>query len=154
CEASSNGMQLRTWESRDSGSGLSPFALRATADKSDHPGMTCQPSKLELSINPLETTMGANGRTLLYPGTAHALPRRTQPVVRLVVDGGPSAARGDSCADAERRRAVARGEPAGRGPDRARPVPFLQPPRHVPAAVHRRDDRRLLHVAAPGPPQR
>src|SRR5215470_2289765 len=94
------------------------------------------------------------GGPLWLPGTAHALPRRTQSAVGLVVDGRPSDAGGDPGADAERRRAVAGGEPAGCGADRARSVPFLQPSRDVPAAVDLRPDRRLLHVAAADPPHR
>src|SRR5262245_46359315 len=94
--------------------------------------------------------MGPNGSTLA-PGTAHALPRRTQPAVGLVVDGGPSAAWRHHRADAERDRAVAGGKPGGRGPDRARSVPLLQSSRDVPAAVLLRADLRLLHVAAADP---
>src|SRR5215831_13679571 len=86
------------------------------------------------------------------PRAVHALPRRTQSVVRLVVDGGSPPAWRDHRADAERGRAVAGGESAGCDPDRPRSLPFLQPSRDVPAAVADRDDRRVLHVAEADPP--
>src|SRR5882724_3163983 len=72
----------------------------------------------------------------------------------MVVDRRPSAARGDHRADLERSGAVAGGQPAGRGADRARSLSFLRPPRPVPATVLPGHDRRLLHVAAADPAQR
>src|ERR1700759_2231019 len=85
-------------------------------------------------INPSVTTIGDQWESR-PKGPAHALPRRTQSPVRLVVDRRSPDAGGDPRADAERHRAVAGGEPAGRGAHRARSLPLLQPSRDVPAAV-------------------
>src|ERR1044072_5436106 len=84
-----------------------------------------QSQKLSTSLTPWKPPWATNGRPIAS-GTAHALPRRTQPAVRLVVDHRPPDAGGHSRADAERHRAVAGGEPAGRGPHRARSFPLLQ----------------------------
>ena len=46
-------------------------------------------------------------------------PGRSQPICRVVVDGGPGAARGGDRPDGRRRRPVARGEPGGRRAPRA-----------------------------------
>ena len=72
----------------------------------------------------------------------------------MVVDRGQAAACRDIGADAGRRHPVAGGEPAGGDADRARSLPFLQPPRDVPAAVLHGADRGVVHVAEGDPPQR
>src|ERR1700685_2336444 len=78
------------------------------------------------SLTLRKPSSATNGRIrFLGPGTVHALPRRTQPLVRLVVDGRPPATRGDHRADAVRRHSVAGGKSSGCDPDRARPVPLL-----------------------------
>src|SRR6185437_8358735 len=108
--------------------------------------------KLSFPLTPRKPPWATNGKGRFgRPRTAHALPRRTQSVVRLVVDGGPPPARRHHRADVERGRAVAGGESGGRDPDRARSLPLLQSPGDVPAAVADRDDRRILHVAETDP---
>src|SRR5258705_11114606 len=97
------------------------------------------------SINPLETIIGDQWRPLPI-GDAHDLPRRTHPAFRMVVDSRQAAAGGDRRLDAGRRHSVAGGEPAGGDPDRAGPIPLLQPSRDVPAAVADRAGRRVLSV--------
>src|ERR1700733_10203731 len=83
--------------------------------------------ELSAALTPWKPPWATNGTDLCPFGTAHALPRRTQPPVRLVVDRRSPDAGGDPRADAERHRAVVGGEPAGCGPHRPRSVPLLQP---------------------------
>src|SRR5664279_6636774 len=99
-----------------------------------------QSPKIANLLTAWKPSSATNGQTLFSVGNAHDLPRRTQSPERMVVDGGPPAARGDHRADLGRHHSVAGGEPAGGNPDRARSLPLLQPPRPVPAAVLYRAD--------------
>src|SRR5580693_9324601 len=69
----------------------------------------------------------------------------------MVVDGRPADIGGARRADAGRYCAVPGGEPAGRYPHRARPVPFRQPPGAVPHPGRRGADRDVVSVAARNP---